>query len=229
MENGETNLEAEQRFSRMASSFAKAHIKAKEFEGNLIHPTAIIGENVKMGKNNFIGANCIIYSNTIVGDNNSFLAFCSIGSEPEHPDYFSKPNKGVIIGNNNYFREFVTINAGCDKPTIIEDDIVVFSGAHIDHDCKIMRNAILSNNTVIHRNSIIGIFAFIGSGGVCKHDSRIGHYSEVGIMSISKTIPSFETWVGRPAYYVCPNEKWRQNFTKKDIVRITKEFNQEKL
>jgi len=57
---------------------------------NMIHPTAIVGGDVKIGKNNHIGPFCIIQSNTIIGDNNHFESHVCIGSRPEHKEYFFK-------------------------------------------------------------------------------------------------------------------------------------------
>ena len=83
------------------------------YKNNFIHPTAIIGDNVQLGQNNYIGAFCLITGNTIIGNDNRFEAFCSIGTEPEHKDYFDEPNQGVVIGNYNRIKEFVTISSGC--------------------------------------------------------------------------------------------------------------------
>jgi len=71
---------------------------------NYIHPTAIIGDDVQLGDDNYIGAFCLITGNTLIGNNNRFEAFCSIGTEPEHKEYFAEPNQGVIIGSNNTIR-----------------------------------------------------------------------------------------------------------------------------
>ena len=50
---------------------------------NFIHPTAIIGDNVILGDNNYIGAYCII------------------GDQAEHKKYWLQPKGKVIIGNGN--------------------------------------------------------------------------------------------------------------------------------
>jgi len=50
---------------------------------NIIHPTAIIGDFVILGDNNYIGPYCYITGNTVIGDNNRFEAFCTIGTSAQ--------------------------------------------------------------------------------------------------------------------------------------------------
>ena len=50
---------------------------------NKIHETAIIGENVKIGKGNIIGAYTVIYDNVEIGDNNTIGSFVVIGGDGE--------------------------------------------------------------------------------------------------------------------------------------------------
>lgn len=204
-------------------------------ESNYIHPTAIVGANVKMGKGNFIGAYCIIRGNTIIGNNNKFYSQLSIGSAPEHKEHWNdEKNKGVIIGDNCMFREFVTVNAGFEHPTIIEDDVIMLRGSHIGHDSRIMRNATISCNVLIGGHSLVGIFANMGLGSVCHQHSRIPHYCMVGMNStitkkISKMMVAFHTYVGSPAKLLGRNNYWNEAFTEKDIERITYEFINENL
>ena len=46
-----------------------------------IGPFCIIGDGVKIGKNNNLISNVSIVGDTIIKDNNTFYPFCSIGSE----------------------------------------------------------------------------------------------------------------------------------------------------
>lgn len=169
---------------------------------NFIHPSAIVGKNVKLGNRNYIGANCYIVGDTIIGDNNHFEAFCSVGSFPEHRAYFNnKKMQGVVIGDNNVFREFTTINSGCIKDTIIGNNVWMLKGSHVGHDSEIMDGTTLSCNVLIGGHSLVGYDVNFGLGSICHQFSVIGSCSMIGMGTIinkkSEILP-YKTYVGNP-------------------------------
>ena len=96
---------------------------------SLIHPTAIIAENVELGINVKIGPfsiierdvkigdNCIIGNNvtiacdTIIGEKCKIFHSSSVGELPQDLKYDGEKTF-TKIGNNTTIREFVTINKG---------------------------------------------------------------------------------------------------------------------
>ena len=64
---------------------------------NIIHPNAIIGDDVELGENNFIGPFCYFTGYLTVGDNNRFEAYCSVGTRPEHTKYWHKGKNGRLL------------------------------------------------------------------------------------------------------------------------------------
>src|SRR3990167_2093740 len=102
---------------------------------NFIHPTAYVAPGSELGHGNYIGPFCHIYSNVIIGDNNHFEVYVSVGSPAEKQGYFRSPIiYGVVIGNNNTIREFVTMNAGTRRPTVMGSDCTMLRGSHLSHD-----------------------------------------------------------------------------------------------
>ena len=93
---------------------------------NFIHPTAIIGDNVILGDNNYIGA------------------FCIIGDPAEHKKYWGQEKGKVIIGNNNIVTGLVTIDAGTEVPTIIEDNCFIGARSEVVEGVVVERNSVLS-------------------------------------------------------------------------------------
>jgi len=184
---------------------------------NEIHPTAIIGEDVVLGKGNKIGAYCIITGNTNIGNNNTIESFAVIGSEPEHKAYFGKPNKGVIIGDGNVIREYVTINAGCERPTILEDNCVMLRGSYLGHDTIIESECTISCNVLIGGHSYVCIGANLGLGAILHQYSKIGSYAMIGMGTIvtkKSTIYCFGIYVGNPAKFI------KENIIKKEKFNI---------
>jgi len=195
---------------------------------NYIHPTAIIGDDVQLGEGNYIGAFCLITGNTIIGNNNRFEAFCSIGTEPEHKSYFGKPNKGVVIGNNNIIREFVTINSGCVKPTTLHNNILALRGCYIGHDSTIYDDCTISANVLLGGNTLVGIGANIGLGAIVHQFSKIGSYSMIGMGAIitkKVEVQCFGMYVGNPAKYINPNSYQFSKFNLDEIAEIMDNFN----
>jgi len=199
---------------------------------NYIHPTSIIGEEVVLGENNYIGPYCLITGKTKIGNDNRFEAYCSIGTEPEHKSYFGKPNMGVVIGNNNFFREYVTVNSGCQVPTILGDKIILLRGSHVGHDSKIGQECTISCNVLIGGHSLLGDGVNMGLGSICHQFSRIGSYSMIGMGAIiTKTFEQrcFGVFVGNPAKYIKDNDYHKKNFTEEQILEIINTFKNMKL
>jgi UDP-N-acetylglucosamine acyltransferase len=194
---------------------------------NDIHPTAIIGEEVVMGVGNKIGAYAVIQGKTIIGDNNVFKPFCSIGGEPEHKSFFDKPNKGTVIGNDNHFCEYVTINAGCFNATTLGNNIVMLRGSHVGHDSVIYSGCTISCNVLIGGHSLLGYGVNMGLGSICHQYSKIGSYAMIGMGAIitKKTHPNcFGMYVGNPAKYIKQNDFVKSKMTYEFVQDTCQEF-----
>ena len=84
-------------------------------DGNQIEigPYSIIGPKVIIGDNSKIHSHCVIEGDTVIGKNNEFSAFSAIGSLPQHIKFTGGTSK-LIIGDNNIFREHVTVHPGTE-------------------------------------------------------------------------------------------------------------------
>jgi len=193
----------------ISEKYNKPIVDMVDSNNNFIHPTAIVGSNVVLGKNNYIGANCYIVGNVTIGDNNHFEAFCSIGTFPEHKTFFNdKKMKGVVIGNDNVLREFVTINSGCLRDTTLESNIWLQKGSYVGHDSEILNGTTLSINAVIGGHCLLGRDVNLGIGAMCHQFSVIGSGSMIGMGAIvTKTsqIKPLGTYIGNPCRYLKDN------------------------
>ncbi len=82
-----------------------------------IHPTAIIGRNVKLGNNVSIGPYCVIEDNVTIGDSTVLISSIYVGSR-------------VKIGQNVYIYPNVTIYSDVE----INNNVVIHSGAVLGSD-----------------------------------------------------------------------------------------------
>lgn len=170
---------------------------------NTIHSTAQIDIGAELGENNYIGPFCHIYSNVKLGNGNHFEGYVSIGSPAEKHGYFKTPiTQGVLIGNNNIIREFVTINAGSRRNTIMEDNCLMLRGSHLSHDSILENNVTVSCSVMIGGESHIMTGCNLGLGSLLHQFSVMGSYSMLGMGAVVTKGLKLEPgciFVGNPA------------------------------
>lgn len=98
----------------------------------LIHQTARLLANVKLGKGNFIGAFTVIGNDAVVGDYNMIQSYTIIGHDTK-------------VGNYNRIDTHVT----CVGGTVIEDDV------------NIHTSAVISHGVVIETGAHVGALSFV--------------------------------------------------------------------
>lgn len=175
---------------------------------NFIHPTAIVEEGVTLGKDNYVGPFCYIKSGVVIGSNNRFEAYCSIGTAPEHRNYFTQYEYSVVIGDDNTFREYVTINAGSQKDTTIGNNVTMLRGSHVGHDSEVWNKATLSCNVLVGGHSTIMEGVNMGLGSICHQFAILGAYSMIGMGGVitksSKILPG-KIYAGVPVKEIGTN------------------------
>jgi len=168
-----------------------------------IHPTAIIGSDVKLGENVSVGAYCVldgnisigggtrlishisIRGNTQIGKNCQIFPFASLGHIPQDLKYHGEPSQ-LIIGDNNTIREHVTMNGGTEGGgmiTSVGNNCLFMVAAHVAHDCKVGNNVILANNATLAGHVEVGDFCVIGGLAAVHQFVRIGAHAMIGGMS----------------------------------------------
>tara|TARA_B100001123_G_C15108565_1_gene946510 strand:- start:247 stop:1023 length:777 start_codon:yes stop_codon:yes gene_type:complete len=183
----------------------------------MIHSSAFVSKKANISANVNIGPFCFIDDNvtiedkcelyshvhisgkTKIGKNNKFFPFSTIGTIPQDLKYSGESSK-LIIGNNNTFREGVTINPGTKgggMKTEIKNNCLFMVGTHIAHDCEIHSNVVMANNATlaghvkIYENAIIG-----GLSGIHQNVS-IGKYAMIGGMSgVGSNIVPYALYTG---------------------------------
>ncbi len=112
----------EKKNTELNSSLSAARVHPNAFvdpcaelhDGVIISQGAIVGPNVIIGQGTEIGPNAVITGKTKLGSNNKVFPNVFIGLDPQDLKYKGAPTE-VIIGDNNTFRECVTINNATDE------------------------------------------------------------------------------------------------------------------
>ena len=164
-----------------------------------IGPYCIIDEGVSIGSGTKLVSHVHITGNTTIGENNIFFPFSSIGSIPQDLKY-SGEDSLLTIGNNNKFREHVTINKGTKQGgmlTKIEDNCLFMVGSHVAHDCQISSNVIMANNATLAGHVEISQNAIIGGLSAVHQFVHIGKYAMIGGMSgVGSNVIPYGLYIG---------------------------------
>lgn len=163
---------------------------AKLGKGVVVGPFCLIGPNVTVGDFTELTSHVVLIGNTTLGNHNKLYPGCVVGGEPQDVSYQESETE-VIIGDNNLFREGVTVNRGAEKEdgvTRIGNRNMFMANSHVAHNCRIYDDvilvngvllgghvhvhdrAIVSGNTVVHHFSTIGRLAFVSGGCRVPHD-----------------------------------------------------------
>ena len=158
--------------------------KAKISSGVSIGAFTVIGANVEIGENTIIQSHVSIIGNTKVGKNNKIYPFASIGNDPQDLKFDGEVTK-LEIGDNNKFREYVTVNPGTKGGgglTKIGNNCLFMVSSHIAHDCLVEDNVILANNVPLGGHAHIEENVIIGGNSAVQQFTRVGKSSMIGGM-----------------------------------------------
>ncbi|NIM19466.1 MAG: acyl-ACP--UDP-N-acetylglucosamine O-acyltransferase [Candidatus Latescibacteria bacterium] len=180
---------------------AVIHPMAKLGAGIKVGPYSVIGENVTLGDGCEVGCNVLIEGRTRIGSNNVFFHGASIGTIPQDLKY-SGDITYVEIGDDNIFREFVTVNCATreGEKTLIGSGCLFMAYAHVAHNCTIGNEVILANSVNLAGHVFIDDYAIVGGVTPVHQFVRIGKLAFIGGGSrIERDIPPFIKVAGNPA------------------------------
>jgi len=203
--------------------------KAQIHSSVKIGPYSIIGPNVEIKENVTIHSHVNIMGNTKIGSGNKFYPFASIGNEPQDLKYNGE-NTSLIIGNNNKFREYVTINPGTVTGgglTKIGDNCLFMISSHVAHDCFVGNNVIIANNVPLGGHVNIGDNVVIGGNSAVQQFTRIGKMAMIGGMTgVLKDVIPYGLSYGNRNYLEGLNliGLRRAKIEHKDILKLNKAY-----
>ena len=189
-----------------------------------IGPYAVIEDDVTIGPNCIIDAHAVICSGIRMGSGNHVFPGAVIGAIPQDLKFRGEKTT-VIIGDNNTFRECVTIHRGTASKgtTIIGNNNLIMAYCHVAHDCVLHNNIIMSNATQVAGEVVIDDCAVIGGGTLVHQFSHIGSYVMLqGGSKVNKDVPPYVIAAREPISFCGINSVGlnRRGFTSEQIVRI---------
>ena len=178
---------------------ASAHVGA----GTSIGPHAVIGPDVRIGRDCRIGASVVIDGWTDIGDGTQIFPMGSIGLAPQDLKYRGERTR-LVIGKENIFREFVTINRGTmggGGETTIGDHNLFMAYVHVAHDCHVGNDTIFGPHATLGGHVDVEDYANISAGSAVHQFCRVGRYGFIGGYSVvtKDALPFARTIGSRPA------------------------------
>jgi UDP-N-acetylglucosamine acyltransferase len=150
-----------------------------------IHPTAIIEDDVTLGEDCEIAAYAVIKRHTRMGARNRVAEHAVIGGNPQDFKFTADIISYTQIGDDNYFREGVTIHRGSrpDSATQIGNGCFLMAYAHIAHDCIVGNQVVMANTAGLAGEVTVADHAFISAAVTVHQFCRIGRNAMVGLSS----------------------------------------------
>lgn len=154
---------------------AVIHPKAKLDPTVEVGPYAVIDGDVTLGPGCTVGPHAYLTGVTVAGKNNRFHAGCFIGGTPQDLKYKGE-RTGLRIGDNNTFREAVTVNCATtpEENTVIGSNNLLMACCHVAHNCEIKNHVILANGALLAGHVLVGDRAVISGTCLVHQFVRIG-------------------------------------------------------
>ena len=165
-----------------------------------IGPGAIVEGDVVVGRGTMIGPYAIVHRFTRIGENNLIGAHAVIGGQPQHSAYDGSET-WVVIGDDNVFREYVTINRAYEPgaETRIGSNCYLMTSAHVGHDSVVGDNVTMTNNATLAGHVEVGCNVVMGGMSAAHQFTRIGKFCMVaGYTPLRKDALPFTMIGGTP-------------------------------
>ena len=189
-----------------------------------IHPSAVIEQGAKIGKNVCIGANCyignevvigesteihhnvVIVGKVIIGDDCYIKSGAVIGeegfgfeiNEKGIPEHF--PHTGSIrIGNNVFIGANTTIEIGTIGATIIEDNVKIDDLVQIGHNSSTGMNTLITVGSILCGGVVVEENCYVAPNVTIREKVHIAHNSFLGMGTVViRDVDAGSTIIGNP-------------------------------
>lgn len=184
-----------------------------------IDATASVHPSAKIGKDVSIGAWAVVEADVVIGDgcrldahafirrrvqmgaSNRVDPFVVLGGDPQDIGFNLESDTCVKIGDNNVFREHVTIHRATVAGTATEigSNCYFMNYSHAAHDCVVGDGCILANAVQLGGHVKVGDGVVFGAGAMAHQFCRIGSLAMVAAMiPIRKDILPYTMAGGEP-------------------------------
>jgi UDP-N-acetylglucosamine acyltransferase len=185
-----------------------------------IHPTAIVEDGARFGKNVRVGAYSVIGPDVVlkdgvvihshvavsgrteIGERTEIMPFAAIGGSPQDTSYRNEATS-LVIGPDCVIHEYATLHRGTARGrgvTTVGAHCYLMLGAHVAHDCVVGDHVMLVNNATLGGHVVVGEYAILGGLSAVQQHCRVGAHAFIGGLTavVTDVIP-FASAIGQRA------------------------------
>ncbi len=205
-------------------------------QDHMIHPSAVIGQNVQVGAGVRIGALCVIEDGVVVGARTRLAARVTVGADCRigedcilhsgvviGADGFGfAPNKAtgewikieqlgaVQIGNDVEIGANTCIDRGALEDTVIENGVKLDNLIQIGHNVRIGKHTAMAGCVGVAGSASIGAYCTVGGGAVVLgHLTLVDHVHISAASVVTRSIHKAGNYTG--IFPLDDNAVWEKN------------------
>ena len=185
---------------------SQIHPSAEIGEGVRIAPGAAVGPGVTIGDGCTIGPNAVLYDGVVLEENVTVMAGAVIGGEafyfkrsaeglaPWRSGGSVRLEKNVVIGPNS------TVARGVSSVTVIGEGTKLDALVQIGHDCKIGKHCVLAAQVGVAGNTTLGDWCVLqGQVGVIQNLTLGDRTVVYGQSGVTRNLEGGREYFGSPA------------------------------
>lgn len=183
------------------------HPGAEIGDGCEIGPYCIVGAHVRMGPGCRLHAHVVIDGHTVLGARNEVFPFACLGARSQDLKWRGGLTR-VEIGDDNTFREYVTVHAATADggTTVIGSHNHLLAYTHVAHDCRLGNHIVMSNVAQMAGHVTVEDHAILAGMSAIHQFCRIGRLAMVaGCTPVRQDVVPFMLVAGDPAVTVKAN------------------------
>ena len=184
------------------SKLAVVHRKAELAPDVEVGPFCYVGPDVVIGAGTVLHNGATVVGHTRIGERNVLHPHVCVGTPPQDISCRNDPTQ-VVVGDDNVFREYVTIHRGTTKDngvTRVGSRCYLMVCSHVAHDCVIGDDVIFGNNVLIGGHVHVELRVNINGGAAVHPFTTIGRLAYVGgLTRIVQDVPPYMIVEGHPS------------------------------
>jgi UDP-N-acetylglucosamine acyltransferase len=158
-----------------------------------VGPYVVIEGPVRVGEGTVLRPYVHLVGPLTLGRGNQVYSGAVLGERPQHLKYNGEPT-AVEVGDNNVFREHVTIHRGTTQSwkTVIGNNNFFMAGAHVAHDCRVGNGCILANGALLGGHCRVEDNVYLSGNCAVHQFVHVGRLALLsGVSGSTKDIPPF--------------------------------------
>jgi len=172
--------------------------QAKLGEGVRVGAYAVIEGPVVIGAGSDIQSHARVVGNVTMGARNMVHGGATIGDLPQDRKYHGEFSE-VVIGDENLFREGVTVHRGTGEntKTVIGSRCFLMVNSHVGHNCVVGDDVMMVNGATLGGFVQVGDRAIIGAYSSVHQFCRVGRMAMItNIAGLNVDLPPFVVSMG---------------------------------